>query len=84
MEGTRVEYDGNGPLPAPGFYWKQRLGHWECVTPNGLYGTLAGHHVVENGNGTITVSPSILVTLECAGNDRDAYHGYLTKGEWKP
>ena len=83
MKGQRVEYDGNGPLPANGSYWKQE-GIWYCATPNGHYGNLKAHQVTEHPDGTITVSPSILISGRYGGKDHELYHGWLQAGEWKP
>lgn len=47
-------------LPA-GSYGKDSHGVWCVMTPNGRYGSLAKHDVVEHEDGTISVSPSILV-----------------------
>lgn len=48
-----------------GSYWKETegisAGTWSIVTPNGRHGSIAKHTVVEHEDGTITVSPSILV-----------------------
>lgn len=50
-------------------------------TPNGHLGNLAAHDVTEHEDGTITVSPSILVSNPQQG---ELYHGYLTNGVWNP
>jgi len=44
-----------------GAYWIDSQGTWAIVTPNGRHGSIAKHTVVEHEDGTITVSPSILV-----------------------
>ena len=44
-----------------GGYGKDSSGAWCVVTPNGRYGSISKHNVVEHEDGTITVSPSILV-----------------------
>lgn len=53
---------------------------WMVRTPNGHLGDLSAHSVVENGDGTITVSPSILVS----DHTGELYHGWLIDGEWRP
>lgn len=53
--------------------------HWYATTPNGLGGNLGSHKVVEHEDGTITVSPSILVT----GAPDESWHGYLERGVWR-
>jgi hypothetical protein len=50
------------------------------MTPNGMCGNLSGHSVVEHDDGTITVSPSILVNK---GEGNVSWHGYLEKGIWR-
>ncbi len=70
-------------------------GVWFCKTPypemdyedgppTGLGGNLSNHQVVEHDDGTITVSPSILVWTEW-GEDRvrHEWHGYLEQGVWR-
>jgi hypothetical protein len=52
---------------------------WMVRTPNGHLGNLGAHDVTENEDGTITVSPSILVSNPPEG---ELYHGYLVNGEW--
>lgn len=54
-------------------------GIWYCRTPNGHLGCLKNHSVQENQDGTITVSPSILVT-----DSKEEWHGFLVDGVWKP
>lgn len=90
VKGTRVYPDTDDPeedvahgLKA-GEYCKQPYdGKWYAMAPgdhNLLIG-LAGHKVEEHQDGTITVTPSIIVTK----HDNDCklqWHGYLTKGEW--
>jgi hypothetical protein len=55
-------------------------GHWYATTPNGLFGNLGSHTVVEHEDGTITVSPSILVQKRLDGL---SWHGYLERGVWR-
>jgi len=55
---------------------------WCAVTPNGLHGDLTNHDVVEHEDGTITVSPSILVTTH-ADDCEIRWHGYLRRGVWE-
>lgn len=44
-----------------GSFWIDSQGAWAVCTPNGRIGSIAKHTVVEHEDGTITVSPSILV-----------------------
>jgi len=53
---------------------------WYVVTPNGHAGNLGNHDVVEHEDGTITVSPSILVSSPQEG---ELWHGYLERGVWR-
>ena len=80
----------------PGDYWydpKRNGWYAACPTPkdsDGLIACLAflfRHNVEENPDGTITVTPSILVSAEGstapkAWKDEHYYHGWLTAGEW--
>lgn len=84
MLGKRVpDFDGSYLLK-PGEYGKVS-GHWYCCAPRvipddefGFHGNLSAHQVTEHEDGTITVSPSILIT----GHD-GSWHGYLEKGVWR-
>jgi len=63
----------------PGDYGKYE-GIWYGHAPTkGFHCNLANHHVIEHEDGTITVTPSILITR----GDGSTWHGYITKGEWK-
>ena len=53
---------------------------WMCNTPNGHLGNLRLHDVMEHEDGTITVSPSILVDRVGTG---EGWHGYLERGVWR-
>lgn len=83
MQGFRLD-DGvfaDDPFK-PGSYGRVLVqGEWKwrgCV-PVGMAVNLAAHEVVENDDGTITVSPSILVS---DGTGR-SWHGYLEAGVWR-
>lgn len=71
------------PLPLdlqPYDYWFDKtLGYWMIYCPNGGVGNLIKHNVIEHDDGTITVSPSILVTTHFGGS----WHGYIERGIWK-
>jgi hypothetical protein len=41
-------------------------------------GDLSGHEVTEHEDGTISVSPSILIN-----DGRSEWHGYLRRGVWE-
>lgn len=79
MQGKRAP-DGSNYPQDDGSYWKSVDGLWYCVTPNGHYGALGKHDITEHEDGTITVSPSILVSYSDA---EQLYHGYLEKGVWR-
>lgn len=55
-------------------------GRWYGKTPNGYSCGMANHQVTEHEDGTITVSPSIKVSI---GTDREVWHGYLERGTWR-
>ena len=76
-QGTRVEYT-RGPIPALGSYW-QRDGIWYGVTPNGHLCSVANHEIVAHDDGTITVSPSIRVSV----GPMVVWHGFLERGVWR-
>lgn len=76
----------------PGDYGKLDDGNWYCRAPwqhapgdygPRMQGNLANHEVVEHEDGTITVSPSILINTTW-GPDRSPYrwHGFLQAGIW--
>lgn len=64
-------------------YWRDRRAEnlWHLYLPGGGVGNLAGHQVTEHDDGTITVSPSILITDNRPNWRR---HGYLRRGVWEP
>ena len=77
---TRRQPDSNGHLwLAEGEYGQCGLGGiWYC-RPHGHHtGSLEHHDVVEHADGTITVSPSILLT-----GPNGQWHGYLEHGQWR-
>ena len=79
MIGKRRDID-EGELHNPGEYGKFK-NMWLCCTPNGHAGNLSSHNVIENDDGTITVSPSILVGGKFGMPQ--LLHGYLKNGIWK-
>ena len=81
MQGKRVELvpqPGGYQLLEPGEYGKWTDGTWQGCTPNGYGANLSQHTVIEHEDGTITVTPSILVSV----HDKPLWHGYLTRGVW--
>lgn len=85
FDGTRVDHIGDlwPHEEHPGYYCPVEIDGkrtWHCVTPNGHAGNLAAHDVTEHEDGTITVSPSILVSNPQQG---ELWHGYLERGVWR-
>lgn len=86
MNGRRIYPDAEGRLwLAPGDYGRAANGEWLARPPTDpgqhLTGSLRNHEVTEHEDGTITVSPSIMIT----GHDDDCavqWHGYLRRGVW--
>lgn len=79
MIGRRLK-DGDDVF-APGDYGRVG-GVWHARAPKGHLGNLANHDVIEHGDGTITVSPSILITSHDEGGPT-VWHGYLERGVWR-
>lgn len=89
MQGKRIE--DNKYCENAGEYSKQipkntldKI-YWNCKTPNGHYGNLMNHTVVEHEDGTITVTPSILVS-KCRKDGwkgKELWHGHLERGVWR-
>jgi hypothetical protein len=65
-----------------GEYSKHSNGFWWIKTPNGMLARLNPkiHSIVENPNNTISVSPSILITVP---DGAMSWHGYLEHGVWR-
>lgn len=64
-----------------GDYGKDNDGEWwiRLPRPGFSMGRLTDHQVTENPDGTITVSPSILLE----GSNGKTWHGYLERGAWR-
>ena len=77
MQGKRIypNAEGNLLFAEQGVYGKDKDGVWWCRPPKGGAGMLSDHEVVEHEDGTITVSPSILMP--------GVWHGYLEHGVWR-
>jgi hypothetical protein len=76
MQGRRHDAEHLDMKPGDYGRWKD---NWICMTPNGLVGNLRLHNVVKHDDGSITVSPSILIN----GGTRGTYHGFLEHGVWR-
>ncbi len=85
MKGHRIypdEDDGHLFL-AEGDYGQHSNGTW-YARPYGCHcGNLAGHEVTEHEDGTITVSPSILIEFVDDVGQPATWHGYLERGVWR-
>jgi len=78
MKGTRVYLnEDNELLLKEGEYGQGISGVWLCRPFKFYTGSLLRHDIIEHEDGTITVSPSILIQYS---NER--WHGYLIKGIW--
>lgn len=63
------------------FYYYRWGGIWYLNIPDCGLANLGNHTVVENEDGTITVTPSILTTGYHSG-ERKTRHGFLTNSIW--
>ena len=83
MKGTRKHIDVAGELLlAEGEYGQDKSGTW-YARPFGMHmGGLENHDVIEHDDGTITVTPSILI-IGSKGNGEVRWHGYLDHGVWR-
>jgi hypothetical protein len=64
--------------------WERDDNNWYAQTPNDHGANLRSHHVTEHEDGTITVSPSILVSTSRHGVPVEVWHGFLERGVWRP
>jgi hypothetical protein len=85
MKGRRIYLNAEGRLwpIEPGDYGQDADGLWYCRAPRGDFLGCLGdgvrhHKVIEHDDGTITVSPSILVS-----NHTGSWHGFLEHGIWR-
>ena len=90
MTGRRMYADADGVIPyadcRPGDYLRSPLlgERWYAMTPNGYWAGLGKHRVEEHEDGTITVSPSILVHYaDKDGKPVEVWHGFLERGIWR-
>ena len=86
-QGKRHDLTDSDGLPLPGEYGVDPIGIWYGCPPGPLddYGfplmaNLIKHQVTEHEDGTITVSPSILITKP---HTNEQWHGYLERGVWR-
>ena len=88
FQGKRVELvaqHGGFQLLQPGEYGKWTDGAWYACTPNNEECNLGSHKVVEHEDGTISVSPSIAVSMsrDHGKTFEQLWHGFLKRGVWK-
>lgn len=86
MQGRRIYADENGDLRlAEGDYgFSPKAGHWQIRPPGCHAGGIPNREVTEHEDGTITVSPSILLQEpDGQGNLGTVWHGYLEHGDWR-
>ena len=93
VTGHRISKETSDDLTSirPGDYWfDSELGYFLICSPtldlegNIILGTLRHHSVVEHDDGTISVSPSILIMsiIESEGKLVELFHGFLERGIW--
>jgi hypothetical protein len=65
----------------PGDYgrFERDGGNWYACTPNNECANLTSHEVTEHEDGTITVVPSIRVSM----GTQELWHGFLERGVWR-
>lgn len=79
-QAKRLENDGQLD-DAVVCYWKDEDGLWWVYLPYCGSGVISKHTTEEHDDGTISVTPSILMTGHNHG-EPVTRHGYLTKGVW--
>ncbi len=84
MQGKRHDFEKEDWILMEAGDYGQSEGVWYARPPQSDTfhcgpGSLGNHDVVEHDDGTITVSPSILVT----GHHGVQWHGYLERGVWR-
>ncbi len=91
VQGRRVypREDGGLYLAEGDYGFDPRAGCWEVRPPGQQAGSIRKHEVTEHEDGTITVSPSIVLydadELGPRGmaERRVAWHGFLERGTWR-
>ena len=78
-QGQRQDLTEDNSGLGDGEYGKHYLtGNWYARPPGSDMGNLTNHDVTEHEDGTISVSPSILVE-----SWKGTWHGYLERGVWR-
>lgn len=81
--GRRVEFPESWWFDEGDYARNPVNGYWYARPPGASTCSLAKHHVTEHEDGTITVSPSILVrTSNANGEAVEQFHGWLRRGVW--
>lgn len=86
MQGRRVypREDGNLYLAEGDYGFDEKQSIWLVRPPGCHAGSIAKHTVTEHADGTITVSPSILLyDSDGQGGFKESWHGYLEGGVWR-
>ncbi len=85
MQGRRVypREDGHLYLAEGDYGFDKNFGAWMCRAPGTHGGNLGNHQVTEHEDGTITVSPSILISDFDKSGNPVTWHGYLERGVWR-
>lgn len=87
-KGRRVypQEDGHLHLSEGDYGYDPIVGHWVVRPPGHNAGGIPHHGVIEHEDGTITVTPSIVLE-DYESNQRDslrvAWHGFLEHGIWR-
>jgi hypothetical protein len=85
MQGRRVypKDDGVLYLQEGDYGLDTRDNYWYGRPPGHHAGSFKQHEIVEHDDGTITVSPSILLTDYDDSGEKVIWHGYLERGVWR-
>jgi len=85
MKGRRIFADSKGILwlQEGDYGFNPNAGCWQARPPGCHAGSIPKHKVVEHEDGSITVSPSILLTDFDENGNEKKWHGYLERGDWR-
>jgi hypothetical protein len=84
MQGKRVDLKDSDPVTLRAGEYGFWQGRWYSRAPIGHISDLTNHTVTEHEDGTITVSPSILVSgYDNEKQEKTVWHGYLEHGVWR-
>jgi len=97
MQGRRIypQEDGHLHLAEGDYGFDPGVGHWVVRPPGCHAGGIPDHGVVEHEDGTITVTPSIVLEDVASNNEfilwdvneqnglHISWHGYLEHGVWR-